>query len=648
MVKPPGILYRISFLVVLNSLFIFAAVTYVNIENNQAKINRLINYRIDVIGSYFQSELDEYCHTADKASESLISDEKVLDSVFDKALKYMKGLGSLALMTPTWDHKGYSIRAVSYRESLEKYDPGVWEKITGEADRQILEARDIQIGGQIETKSGSYKTIYIPWDRDEISAVLAITFIPEEIVGADFDYNWTLIVLFLAITLITLLIINLLFQKFVRPLRHLVQGMEKTAQGELLYKIEDVGKDEMGRAAIAFNTMSSSLREQRQQLTDTLDELSAANRSMSESRAFLAKLIENAPFAIIAVDPDRKILVFSKAATTTFDLRVDEALGRDIVEFFPFAPEKVFPANADDERDVYQEEMICRKLNGDSFPALVSRVPIRDNQPEISAYLFIIRDISESAGFQEMMISIDRMATRGVMAGEIAHEINNYLAIILGNVELVPLLLSKGKMDKVDRKLEILKNTVTKIQGFSEGLMGYGNEAAVFEPGDLNQLIENLVAFLKPQNHYDNIKFNMVLSPELPLVEFDSAQLQQLFVNLLNNAADALREKSSDREIDIITKPEKSSGQVLVIIKDNASGLPDDIGEVIFVKRYTGQRRGRGFGLVIVKRIIDQHCGTISYETSDGEGTSFALKLPIKVNRDVPEPAPQDSGQVTT
>jgi PAS domain S-box-containing protein len=647
MIKTPGILYRLSFLVVFNSLFIFAAVTVVSVDNNQAKIDRLINYRFDFISDYFRAELERHCPVIDDSPAFARMDEEILNTVFDNARKCMKGLGSLALLTPTEEGDDYIIKTVSFRESLDKYDPRLWEYITNEADRKTLDAQNIQVGNRYEGKAGAMKTIYIPWIPSNTEAILAITYIPDEIVGGDYFYNWTLIVLFLVITLITLLIINLIFRNFIRPLNHLVKGMEKTAEGDVVYRIEDVANDEVGRVAAAFNTMSTILADKHKQLTDTLDELSLANCSLAESKAFLSRLIENAPFAVIATDPDRHILVFSKAATATFGIRVDEAVGRDIIEFFPFAPEKVFPDDGENDGNV-QDEMICRKPNGDSFPALVSKIPIHDTPPHIRAYLFIIRDISESAGFQEMMISIDRMATRGVMAGEIAHEINNYLAIILGNVELVPLLLARGKMDKVDRKLEILRETVTKIQRFSEGLMGYGNEAAVFEPGDLNQLIENLVTFLKPQNRYDNIRFSMALSPRMPLVEFDSSQLQQLLVNLLNNAADALREKKDDREINITTGIEDESQNVRITIEDNAAGLPDDIHDSIFVKRYTGNRRGRGFGLVIVKRITDKHCGRISYTTVPAKGTSFMITLPVKAKAIIIDNATPESSQVTT
>lgn len=639
--KTPGIFYRISFLVVLNSLLIFALVAFISIEHNEAKMNRLISYRFDFIGEYYRAELDNIkSHELGDLPTSAISNQTIA-VLLQRSGRCMKALAGLTLLASREDNQGYRIQATSFRPDLKEPELQDYERIILEASRELLGTRGVQIGEQFSTPSGIFTTMYIPWDVANPDLVLAITFSPQEITGPDTNYNYLLVILFLVTTLITLLIINLLFRNFIRPLQHLIQGMEKTTVGEVAYKIEDVKNDEIGRVAAAFNIMSGTLWKKRQQLTEsnrnltqTLKQLSNANVSLAKSEAFLSRLIENAPFAVVVTDMQGRIMIFSRAAMSTFcsDAQDKGVIGRNWAEFFPHSPKKLIPRPGEEDR-VLQEEMICTKSNGESFPAFVCRVPIRENQLSVSAYLFILRDISESKGFQEMMISIDRMVTRGVMAGEIAHEINNYLAVILGNIELLPLFLSRGEMDKVEKKLEVLRNSVARIQNFSEGLMGYGNEEAVIEPGDLNQNIENLIAFVKPQNRYDGIAFNLSLSHELPLVDFDSSQIQHMLLNLLNNAADALREKKSDRRIDIATELVDDRRSVLISIVDNACGLPSDLDEVIFKARYNGRRRGRGFGLMAVKRIIDRHAGVIDYVSVTDIGTTFKIKIPVKGNQ---------------
>jgi len=653
-VKTPGIFYRISFLVVLNSLLIFALVAFISIEHNQAKLNRLMSYRFDFIGEYYRAELDHIkSYELGDSSTSTISNQTIA-ILLQRSSRYMKALAGLTLLASREGNQGYRIQATAFRSDIKEPQLQDYERIILETSRELLNTRGVQIGEQFSSPSGTFMTMYIPWDVANPDLVLAITFLPQEITGSDTNYNYLLIVLFLVTTLITLLIINLLFRNFVRPLQHLIQGMERTAEGEVAYKIEDVKNDEIGRVAAAFNVMSGTLWKKRQQLTEsnrnltqTLKQLSNANVSLAKSEAFLSRLIENAPFAIIVTDPQGRIMIFSHAAMSTFciDAQDKGIIGRNWAEFFPHSPQKLIPKPGEEDR-ILQEEMICAKNNGESFPAFVCRVSIRENQLPVNAYLFILRDISESKGFQEMMISIDRMVTRGVMAGEIAHEINNYLAVILGNIELLPLFLSRGEMDKVEKKLEVLRNSVSRIQRFSEGLMGYSNEEAVIEPGDLNQNIENLIAFVKPQNRYDGIAFYLSLSRELPLVDFDSSQMQHMLLNLLNNAADALREKKSDRKIDIVTELVDEGQYVLISIADNAGGLPSDLDDVIFKARYNGRRRGRGFGLMAVKRIIDRHAGVIDYVSVTDVGTTFKIKIPVKSHKPAEEASPNTPSQV--
>lgn len=639
-VKASGMLFRVSFLVILQSLFIFAAVTYVSIENNQAKIDRLVGYRFDYVGNYFRGQLSDLHEAA--PGGAVAPTDSFMAGLLDQSQPYVKGLAGLTVLVPDNASGGYRRLAGALIPSLAAAIDAERDRMIVRADRAALTSRGVYVGPRFATGAGDIKTIYIPWEGRDPDMVLAVTFLPEPIVGSDADYTYTMVILFLSITLITLLIINFLFLRYVKPLSQLIHGMEQTVGGETAYKIENVRDDEIGRVTAAFNSMSDALWDQRRQLltsnasltavnqklTDALNELSEANTSLAESEAFLSQLIENSPMAVVATDAERNIMIFSRTAAEMFGLSVEQAQGRDITTFFPFAPEKVFPPD-EKKAAVIEGEMICRKDSGDSFPAFITRVPIREDSDTVRAYLFILRDITESKGFQEMMISLDRMVTRGIMAGEVAHEINNYLAVILGNVELIPLLMAKGQMEKVEKKLDVLKNSVGRIQRFSEGLVGYGNEDAVFELGDLNQNIENLVAFLKPQNRYDGITFDMSLSRHLRLVCFDSSQIQQMLINLLNNAADALHEKPSDRIIRIITEAVDGGRAVQVSITDNAAGLPDDLRETIFVHRYTGRRRGRGFGLMVVKQIIDRHHGEIDYETAAGRGTTFRVTLPV-------------------
>jgi C4-dicarboxylate-specific signal transduction histidine kinase len=251
-----------------------------------------------------------------------------------------------------------------------------------------------------------------------------------------------------------------------------------------------------------------------------------------------------------------------------------------------------------------------------------------DNQREL-ARIYVCRDITESRDFQKMMIRLDRYYTRGEMAGDIAHEINNYLAVLMGNVELLPLLLKKGDQRKIDRKLEVMWTTLEKIARFADGLLDGPPDTARLEPTSINQVVENVIAFLKPQNKFDTVNVVKDLATDVPVIYVDRAQIQQLLVNLIYNAAEALAEKEGERTIVVATAtadPENSPG-VRVVIRDNGPGVAPDKENLLFKTRFTTKQRGHGIGLITCRKIVDNHAGSISYRREDGAVFSFVLPV---------------------
>jgi signal transduction histidine kinase len=215
------------------------------------------------------------------------------------------------------------------------------------------------------------------------------------------------------------------------------------------------------------------------------------------------------------------------------------------------------------------------------------------------------------------------------MARDIAHEINNYLAVLQGNLELMPMFLAKNDMAKCEQKLNVMKDTVTKISNFTDGLTKFSDENSEFIGEDLNQLIENLVAFLKPQNKYDDILIGTNLSENLPLVEIDASQIQLLLVNLISNAAEALRNFEGTRWIIISTSVDEYGENAYIKVADSGPGVPAEMVPNLFVKRFS-THRGNGLGLITCKNAVDNHHGEISYHSSDESQAVFIVRIPVK------------------
>ena len=460
------------------------------------------------------------------------------------------------------------------------------------------------------------------------AAVLAAILDHNLLISSRSYLKYLLLLMFLVSALLSLLTIYLVSTRVGNPLKQLLRGLEKTTEGELYYLIETKADNEMNNLVEAFNRMTRTLWSSRQEMKNYNAQLKAISLNLIEVQSFLATLIDSSPFAIIAISVNGRIMLFNHMASQVFGYAPGDVIGKPIEMLFARSLEDQ-SGNQSTIDGVPGVEARCRRQDGSSFPAYVVPTPVQGRTGETNAFLYIIRDISESAGFQEMMVRLDRYCTRGEMAGDIAHEINNYLAVLQGNLELLPLVLKKGDMDKIDGKLLLMRDTVSKVARFADGLMDVPQDKVTFEKADLNQLVENLLAFLKPQNRFDAVRLSTELSPDLPLVEMDTAQMQQLLMNLVFNGADSLKNVEGEKKITVRTSiagPE-SCRVARVEIADNGPGVSSDKEPMLFSKRFTTKRKGHGIGLITCQRIIEAHGGTIGYRYDDGAVFQFEIPL---------------------
>ena len=457
--------------------------------------------------------------------------------------------------------------------------------------------------------------------------LVAISDHHNNLAGSD-QVRYTFLMLFLASALVSFLTVYLINKRFQEPLERLIDGFQKTVKGELFSLVETDMDDELSNLAKAYNDMSLTLWGNNKKLSDYNARLEDANEMLAESQEFLGTLIDSSPGCIISASPDGEIMLFNRKAAEVFGVERQEIIGKNIDTLFTHRLSEIKTSKAI-IGDNHSMEVLCRRGDSSLFPAYLITAPVDASDGEIWAYLYLVKDISESKNFQEMMVRLDRYYTRGEMAGDIAHEINNFLAILSGNVELMPLLMKKGDQGKISQKLEVMKNTVDRIAQFTDGLMDSNEDEVRFEMVDVNQLVETVIAFLKPQNRFDRIDVKTDLSTDIPLVELDSGQIEQLLVNLLYNAADALEEQGDARSITIKTELNEQGEPKRIALKviDNGPGVLPEKEQLLFRKRFTTKRRGHGIGLITCQRIVDTHDGRISYEKADG--AVFAVELPV-------------------
>ena len=274
----------------------------------------------------------------------------------------------------------------------------------------------------------------------------------------------------------------------------------------------------------------------------------------------------------------------------------------------------------------YVEKVLSTKISS------ISALPQGDN-----GLIITIEDITEKVVMEKYVILSEKLAAKGEMAASIAHELNNYLAIASTNAELMGMNLDREKYDKARFNAKSIVENVFKIKRFVDNLMDFSKPEPEYISYDVKHLIEDLLFTMRVQPRFKRMHFTIDLGQDIPSLEMDVGQIQQVLMNLLNNAADAIEEKAIKeqdagkdvkREISIVAHYSDRTERISIEISDNGAGMSGETLAKVFTPHFTTKKGGHGLGLSNCKRIIENHQGELTVKASAAGGTTFAVILP--------------------
>ncbi len=623
----PGIMTRLSHLIFLQVVFIFLALALILFfPSDNSYSNANISTMRQSVASLAQSLETELFNRSDSISATAKND------IIFRLLK-RSNICNIAFVEP--EHDTDSINLIGEWNATKDIE----NTVLADSDKSLISGIDKSIVRHVANDEPGFilatmieaqrSVFYTHLNTGKTPPIILVAAVKHDLViTSRSGLLYAIFLLFLVSALLALLIVYLIAKRLKNPLTGLMEEMKghNTEQSDKKFNRND---DKVVRQLTqSFSSMSRTLKDNRKTMEDYDNKLSKVNASLVHSQAFLATLVDCSPVSIIVTDTDGYVTLCNRAASKDFGITSNKLIGSNISDLIQASPDSG-TGQTKYENDEPGFEAVCKRGDNDYYPAYVIRntIPAVDDMP--SSILYMLNDISESHAFQEMMVRVDRYCTRGEMAGDIAHEINNYLAILSGNVELMPILLKRGDQEKIDKKLELMKTTVDRVAHFANGLMDASPEDAVFELGSLNQIAENVIAFLKPQNRFDHVTFSAHLDPQIPAMRFDFGQIQQTLVNLVFNASDSLKDKEGDAKIHFVTGSRTIDGEMhaFVEVHDNGEGVPEQNVEALFKKRFSTKRKGHGIGLVTCQRIIEAHNGLMEYRFD--EGAVFVFLLPV-------------------
>ncbi len=369
-----------------------------------------------------------------------------------------------------------------------------------------------------------------------------------------------------------------------------------------------------------------------------------AQEALRHSEQRLQGIVSSAMDAIITVDSQQRIIVFNKAAEQIFRCPASQAIGRPIDGFIPkrfremhrqhirsFGRTGVTGRSMDSPATLF-----AVRADGDEFPveATISQVNVGGEK----LFTVILRDVSMRARMEEQLRQAQKIEAVGQLAGGIAHEFHNFLGIILGYSEL--LTEGAGSNEALLRNVEEIKSATQRAASLTRQLLAFSRKqipqsnvldvnASVWEA---HKLLRRLVP--------TNIDLVPVLEPALAKVKADPAQIQQILINLVVNARDAmpqggkvvietanveLDEAYARGNVDIQAGP-----YVMLAVTDNGCGMDAQTQARIFEPFFTTKQEGQGTGLGLstIYGFVRQSGGHISVESEVEKGTTFRIYLP--------------------
>jgi len=394
-----------------------------------------------------------------------------------------------------------------------------------------------------------------------------------------------------------------------------------------------------------------------------LSEQKRIAEALRHSEQRLQSILGSTMDAIITVDNSQRIVMFNKAAEEIFRCPAAQAIGHHLDKFIPERFREFHRKHIEafgrtgvtSRSKTSPATLFALRANGEEFPmeATISKV-----QAEGETYFTVIlRDVSDRLRTETELRQAQKMEAVGQMAGGIAHEFNNFLGVILGYSEL--LTQEAAENEKLGRYVTEIKAATQHAASLTRQLLAFSRKQAL-EPRvlDLNRCIwegHNLLRRLVPAN----IDVVPVLAPTIGRVKADASQVQQILVNLVMNASDAMPQggkvviETADTDLDEASASQhglEPGGYVLLTVNDSGMGMNAETRSRLFEPFYTTKEAGKGTGLGLstVYGIVKQSGGDITVESSEGKGTTFRIYLPrVQDAPEEPEAAkPQPPEQV--
>ncbi|MCB2198738.1 MEKHLA domain-containing protein [bacterium] len=409
---------------------------------------------------------------------------------------------------------------------------------------------------------------------------------------------------------------------FETPTKNVVSGLES------LYYRQYIAEGGLLAGLLLFGLLVASYQ---QRMSRNLRSL------VGEQDRILSGILSNSVDAVVVIDENDNIQMWNRGAQLIFGFAPEEVLGKPLQLLIPSdidAEEELEQIHAEILEKGYVSNYTTQRLTKDGrrITVDISRTPYQSPDGSISGSTAVIKDITEKVELDQRMYNTEKLASIGLLASGVAHEINNPLTIVLGIADLMKENVPEGSDAR--RDLEMIEENANQAQRIVQDLLNFSRVSERVEgQTDVRTVIRKLVEFVQHTKLNGDVEITIDLPRELPPILADPRELQQVLLNLINNSIAAVDPKAGTIHISALYE----DGEVIVGVHDNGRGIPEEIQPRIFDPFFTTKEvgEGTGLGLSLCYGIVRKWGGDIRFESpstlgedEDISGTTFLLSIP--------------------
>lgn len=369
---------------------------------------------------------------------------------------------------------------------------------------------------------------------------------------------------------------------------------------------------------------------------------------------------------ISVITPEREIVDVNEAFLKQMGYSREEVIGRKCHEIFqkgsrPCKHGDIICPVDEAMRNKRPSQQVLTRVDHDGETRYIEETifPVWGKGDRILRFIDISRDITERKRQEEQitrrleamveertrqlkethakLLHQDKMASLGKLSAAVVHEINNPIAGILNLIMLMKRVIKEGpvnpkEIDRFNQYLELISTETRRISRIVSNLLAFSRESKIrLRELDLNRVIEKTLFLNANLLKINGVRVERHMDPNLPHLIGSEDQLQQVFMNLISNAAEAMEGKSGGKLV-IGTEYSSDNGKITVYFKDTGAGIPAKNLSRLFEPFFTTKKKGKGvgLGLSVAYGIIEEHGGSINTDSQAGKGTTFRVELPLK------------------